>query len=55
MYFIKLNNKKITKSAFKSGFNSYENARSFLRKYLRSEKIDFTGGFAKLGYGITKV
>lgn len=55
MYFITLNNRKITKAAFKAGFNSYENARSFLRKYLRSEKVDFVGGFAKLGYGITKV
>jgi hypothetical protein len=55
MYFIKLNNKKITKSAFKSGFNSYEDARNFLRKYLREQKINLVGGFTRLGYNISKV
>lgn len=54
MYFVKLNNKKITKAAFKSGFNSYESARNALRKYLRELKLDVTGGFTKLGYSISK-
>jgi len=55
MYFITLNKKKINKAAFKSGFESYEKARAFLRKYLRELKVDVTGGFTKLGYSITKV
>lgn len=55
MYFVKLNNKKITKAAFKSGFETYNAARNALRKYLRELNVDLTGGFVKLGYGITKV
>lgn len=53
MYFVKLNNKKITKAAFKSGFESYEKARTALRKLLK-ELGHPTNGFSTLGYSISK-
>ena len=53
MYFVKLNNKKITKAAFKSGFESYEKARTALRKLLKELGLP-NGGYSELGYSITK-
>ena len=53
MYFVKLNNKKITKAAFKSGFESYEKARTALRTLLKSLGLP-RSGYAELGYSITK-
>lgn len=56
MYFIKLNNKKVTRTAIKGSFSTYESARTALRKFLLSSgQIDLTGGFGKLGYSISKV
>ena len=54
MYFVKLNNKKVTKAAFKTGFSSYNDAKNALRKLLRSLDT-YEGGFSKLGYSITKI
>ena len=53
MYFVKFNNKKITKAAFKSGFESYEKARIALRTLLKSLGHP-RSGYTELGYSITK-
>lgn len=54
MYTIKLNNKKPTRKSLTGTFNTYDEAKNAIRRYLRS--IDqYVGGFAKLGYGITKI
>ena len=53
MYFVKLNNRKVTTKLFAKGFESYEAARNVLRKYLRSQGLSRI--FGDLGYSIQKV
>jgi len=53
MYFVKLNNRKVTTKLFAKGFESYETARNVLRKYLRSQGLSRV--FSGLGYSIQKV
>jgi hypothetical protein len=53
MYFVKLNNRKVTTKLFAKGFESYEAARNVLRKYLRS--IGAPRVYSDLGYSIQKV
>ena len=53
MYFVKFNNKKITKAEFKSGFETYEKARIALRKLLTALGHP-RSNFASLGYNISK-
>jgi hypothetical protein len=53
MYFVKLNNRKVTTKLFAKGFESYEVARNTLRKYLRSQGLSRV--FGGLGYSIQKV
>lgn len=53
MYFVKLNNRKVTTKLFAKGFESYEVARNALRKYLRSQGLSLV--FGNLGYSIQKV
>lgn len=54
MYFVKLNNRKVTTKLFAKGFESYEAARNTLRKYLRSQGLSGRI-FGVLGYSIQKV
>ena len=54
MYFVKKNNRKLTNKEFKFGFNSYEDARNALRKFMRSIGIK-DRGFTQHGYSIEVV
>ena len=54
MYFVKKNNRKLTSKEFKFGFNSYEDARNALRKYMRSTGIK-DRGFTQHGYSIEAI
>lgn len=51
MYTIKLNNKKPTRKSLTGIFNTYDEAKNAIRKYLRS--IDqYVGGFKSKGFSI---
>lgn len=54
MYFVKKNNRKLTTKEFKLGFNTYEDARNTLRKFMRSIGIK-DHGFTQHGYSIEVV
>lgn len=54
MYFVKKNNRKLTTKEFKLGFNTYEDARNALRKFMRSIGIK-DRGFTQHGYSIEVV
>ena len=49
MYIVKKNNRKVTTKEFKSGFNTYDEAKNALRKLLRSLG-QYEGGFKQHGY-----
>lgn len=55
MYVVKLNNKKVTNKLFKAGFDSYESARTILKRWIRSLGHNSDKGYSKLGYSIQRV
>ena len=54
MYIVKKNNRKLTTKEFKSGFNTYDEAKNAVRKLLRSLGL-YTGGYKAQGYSIETV
>jgi hypothetical protein len=54
MYFVKLNNRKVSIKLFAKGFKTYEEARQALRKLIRSKGHDSNLGYTHLGYVISK-
>jgi hypothetical protein len=54
MYFVKLNNRKLSLKFFARGFKSYEAARQALRHLLRKQGHDVNQGYTMLGYKISK-
>ena len=55
MYFVKLNNRKLSLKFFVRGFQSYEAARQALRNLLRKQGHNTNEGYTKLGYKISKL
>lgn len=54
MYFVKLNNRKLSLKFFARGFKSYEAARQALRHLLRKQRHDVNQGYTMHGYKISK-
>jgi hypothetical protein len=54
MYFVKLNNRKLSLKFFVRGFKSYEAARQALRHLLRKQGHNVNEGYTKLGYSISR-
>ena len=54
MYFVKKNNRKLTSKEFKFGFNSYEDARNALRRFMRSIG-NKDSGYTQHGYSIEAI
>jgi hypothetical protein len=55
MYYVKLNNRKLTLKFFARGFKTYEAARQALRHVLRKKGHNINEGYTKLGYSISRV
>lgn len=53
MYYIKLNNRKVSLKAFIKGFVTYDQARNALRKHLRAKGLG--RNISQLGYSIERV
>lgn len=54
MYFVKLNNRKLSLKIFAKGFKTYETARQTLRQFLRKKGHNTNEGYTKLGYTISR-
>jgi hypothetical protein len=55
MYVVKLKGRKLNLKSFKVGFKKYEEARTVLKRYIRSKGFNSDKGYTYLGFRIQKV
>jgi hypothetical protein len=55
MYVVKFKGRKLKTKAFKIAFKSYEQARTVLKRLIRSKGFNSDKGYTHLGYCIQKV